>query len=66
MSELLCEAEVLGARSSPAMADGGFGCSWGGGYRARERERGEGKGRGAHGGLVEQLNGLGEAFATEN
>ena len=39
MSELLCEAEVLGARSSPAMADGGFGCSWGGGYRARARER---------------------------
>ena len=34
-----------GARSSPAMADGGFGCSWGGGYRARARERGEGKQR---------------------
>ena len=28
-----------GARSSPAMADGGFGCLWGGGYRVRERER---------------------------
>jgi len=55
-----------GARSSPAMADGGLGCSWGGGYRARARERGEGKGRGAHGGLAEQLNGLGEASATEN
>ena len=45
MSELLCEVEVLGARSSPAMADGGFGCSWGGGYRARAKERGEGKRR---------------------
>ena len=32
-----------GARSSPAMEDGGFGCSWGGGYRARAKERGEGK-----------------------
>ena len=55
-----------GARSSPAMADGGFGRSRGSGYRARARERGEGKGRGAHGGLAEQLNGLGEASATEN
>ena len=26
-----------GARSSPAMADGGFGCSWGGGYRAQSK-----------------------------
>ena len=66
MSELLCEAEVLGARSSPAMADGGFGRSRGSGYGAHARERGEGKGRGAHGGLAEQLNGLGEASATEN
>ena len=49
MSELLCEAEVLGARSSPAMADGGFGCSRGSGYGACAKEKAEGRGPVAHG-----------------
>ena len=55
-----------GARSSPAMADGGFGRSWGSGYRARARERGEGKGRGAHGGLAEQAGVLGDVLRPAN
>ena len=55
-----------GARSSPAMADGGFGRSWGSGYRARARERGEGKGRGAHGGLAEQASVLGDVLRAAN
>ena len=55
-----------GARSSPAMADGGFGRSRGSGYRARARERGEGKGRGAHGGLAEQASVLGDVLRAAN
>ena len=55
-----------GARSSPAMADGGFGRSRGSGYRARVRERGEGKGRGAHGGLAEQAGVLGDVLRPAN
>ena len=50
-----------GARSSPAMADGGFGCSWGGGYRAQSKgERGRG-GVGAHSGAVGMVSRLGGA-----
>ncbi len=55
-----------GARSSPAMADGGFGCLWGGGYRVRERERGEGKRRQAHGDAAGWLSGLGDAPEPTN
>ena len=55
-----------GARSSPAMADGGFGCSWGGGYRAHSKgERGRG-GVGAHNGAVEEVSELGEVLAALN
>ena len=55
-----------GARSSPAMADGGFGCSWGGGYRAQSKgERGRG-GVGAHSGAVEEVSELGEVLAALN
>ena len=50
-----------GARSSPAMADGGFGCSWGGGYRAQSKgEKGRG-GVGAHSGAVGMVSRLGGA-----
>ena len=55
-----------GARSSPAMADGGFGCSWGGGYRARAREGGEGKRRQAHREAAGWLSGLGDAPDVAN
>ena len=55
-----------GARSSPAMADGGFGCLWGGGYRVRERERGEGKRRQAHRDAAGWLSGLGDAPEPTN
>ena len=48
------------------MADGGFGRSWGSGYRARARERGEGKGREAHGGLAEQAGVLGDVLRPAN
>ena len=48
------------------MADGGFGRSWGSGYRARARERGEGKRRGAHGDHAEQHSGVGEDLVTAN
>ena len=50
-----------GTRSSPAMPDGGFGCSWGGGYRAQSKgERGRG-GVGAHSGAVGMVSRLGGA-----
>ena len=55
-----------GARSLPAIADGGFGRSRGSGYGARARERGEGKGRGAHGGLAEQAGVLGDVLRSAN
>ena len=55
-----------GARSSPAMADGGFGCLWGGDYRVRERERGEGKRRQAHRDAAGWLSGLGDAQEPTN
>ena len=55
-----------GARSSPAMADGGFGRSWGSGYRARARERGEGKRRQAHRDAAGWLSGLGDAPEPTN
>ena len=46
------------------MADGGFGCSWGGGYRAQSKgERGRG-GVGAHSGAVEEVSELGEGLVT--
>ena len=55
-----------GARSSPAMADGGFGCLWGSGYRVRARERGEGKRRQAHCGCRARLSGLGGDLSAVN
>ena len=55
-----------GARSSPAMADGSFGCSWGGGYRVHARERDEGKRRQAHRGCDGGLGELGEAPEPTN
>ena len=48
------------------MADGGFGCLWGGGYRVRERERGEGKRRQAHRDAAGWLSGLGDAPEPTN
>ena len=48
------------------MADGGFGCSWGGGYRVHARERDEGKRRQAHRGCDGGLGELGEAPEPTN
>ena len=48
------------------MADGGFGCLWGGGYRVREREIGEGKRRQAHRDAAGWLSGLGDAPEPTN
>ena len=48
------------------MADGSFGCSWGGGYRVHARERDEGKRRQAHRGCDGGLGELGEAPEPTN